>query len=749
MAFWFLNKKKKALAKKEKIPVQPGHVSEIEPGIHGAFSRLNSFFNVKEYPFDLTYLDILEMLSMFNPDVSQALSIITTLGNSGHEIEINGGRTEAAIERINWMAQHVYSGGADGLINHLLRQVALMGALSGEWVVADRVTDGLVRVVTPPVRTIRFQLVDGVWTPFQDTGKGFKENYVSLNPLTYSYTALKTLDNNPYGIPLMLAALKNLDVQLDAVRNFAAITRKVGMLGITTVKLDQPYQLPGENADLYQERLIKHLQKYAAAYAQSLSEGVAVHYDDQEINHYSISQTAAAAAKIVFQINEEQIMSAFDIPPSMMGRSYSTTETYASVDYDRLIGRLRNFRRIVKRFIEKGYKLDLNLVGIPVDSVSLVFDECTGFKDKEKAETESIRISNVIKKRDAGLITDDEAAQELGYTKATGAKSLAKRFVYDGFGNKYVFKHEQLSISGVGFESAYLNELRQLLVVAEIEAVHAARKAAKKIGKQNGAEEYFAKDVFDAFAKALKKNLGGVDTVVIKHVNEMFGYYRNDVLNTFEKKNGQTRTGYGRTRTRTRFDIDIGLTDKNAIRYLTAIDHYYFGAGNYIADNESIAGKQLINWLETEYLEKGYSLVDDATIDEFENKFASIVDNVSWRKINQIVNTTVGRIQNFGQTLKLYEAGFAKYRIVGPEHGPICDYCKAMVGRVFEVEVAAKRLAKIVDKGFESVDQLPAFLTSKYSVEDVEKMSDQALQDAGFESPPYHPECRHRKAAEI
>jgi len=725
---WFSFLKK---SQKQVIPVEPGHNSEIEPGLRGAYSRLHGFYQVKEYPFDLAYLEILEMLSMFNPDVSQALSIITTLGNSGHEIEINGGRTEAALERINALARNVYSGGADGLINHLLSQVALMGALSGEWVVADNIADGIVRAITPPVRSIRFQLEDGQWLPYQDTGKGFRDNFVKLNPATFSYTPLKTLDNNPYGIPLMLAAMKNLDVQIDAVRNFAAIVRKVGMLGITTVEVLQPHQLPGESMDAYQKRLINHLQTYAKAYAKSLSEGVAVHFDDQKISHHSISQTAAAAAKIIFQINEEQIMSAFDIPPSMMGRSYSTTETYAGVDYDRLMGRLRNFRRVVKGFLEKGYLLDLHLAGIPAESVRVEFSEYTGFKEKEKAETAQIKIDNVIKKRDAGFVSDDEAARELGYREATGERSQSPVvFSFDRQKGNYIYRPERLSVSGIGFESAYRNELREQMQIAESAAVNAAMRAIPETVKD---EKEFSAVVFKAFEKALKANLA-VDDVVIRYVDEIYKYYRNDGLNTFSV---------------TSLDLDIGLTDTNAIRYLTSMDHYYFGAGNYLADNESTTGKQLINWLEKEYLDKGLSLRDGTTVDEFESRFAEIVDNVSWRKINQLVNTTVGRIQNFGQTLNLYEAGFARYRIVGPTSGPICDYCKLMLGRVFDVKVAAMRLAKVVSKGFESVNDMPPFLTKKYTLEQLEEISDADLQEAGFETPPYHPECRHRKAAEI
>jgi len=734
--------------------ISPGQISEVDPGYNAVISRLHGYYSFKDFPFSEICFDVLELLSIFNPDVCQALSIITTLGNAGHEIEIETKRAEKAVERINQISRTIYAGGADGLINHLLNQISLMGALSAEWVISDRVSDGVVRVVAPPVRTIRFKLENNEWIAYQDTGKGFKNHYVELNRNTYSYVPVKTLDNNPYGIPVMLAALKNLDVQIDAVNNLAAVVRKIGMLGVTTVKLQQPYQLPGEGVEKYHERLVKHLQNYANSYAGSLAEGVAVHYDDQEISHYSINQVAAGAAKVVFQINEEQIMSAFDIPPSMMGRSYSTTETYAGVDYERLMRRLGNYRRIIKRFIEKGYLLDLNLVGLPVDSVRVIFNEGDGFREKEKVEVEGLEIDNVIKKRDAGFISDDEAAQELGYKKASGEKKKSEslRFVYKDGG--YVFKREQLSVSGVGFEGIYRNALREVMKNAEFAGVVAGVKKVREFvrGRKNNAD-VFAKEVYGAFCEGVKKELGGCDDVVAGYVNQIYEYYRNDDLGTF---GAEIVYGHGRTRTdkfggkyRRFGKLDIGLTDSNAVRYLTAIDHYYFGAGNYIADNESRVGKQLVEWLKEEYLDKGLSLKDESAVEIFEEKFSSIVDNIAWNKINQLVNTTVGRIQNFGQTLNLYEGGFTKYQIVGPERGPICKYCKEMVGRVFEVEKAAFRLARIVDKGFESVNDLSPFLTNNYTVEEIKKMSDEALQDAGFESPPYHPECRHRKAAYI
>ena len=373
--------------------VVSGRVSVPEENIASGMGRLTSFYGIKTPKFPLEYLGILELLSIWNPDISQALSIIVNLGNTGHEVQVDGNSPEAVLDRINGLAGKIYKtgGGVDGLVNHFLRQISLMGALSAEWVVADNVQDGIKDAVVVPVRSIRFKRDDGVFQPYQYTGGSFDSAYVKLNSLTYSYHPIQTMDDDPYGIPGFYAALKNIEVQLDSIGGIAHIVRKMGLLGFLDVSMKIPAKNPGESDAEYNTRLQVRLKAYAKSYTANFSKGVAVHYDDQEAKHNNVGSTAAAGAKAIFNLNEEQILSALDIPPSMMGRSYSTTETYASVDFERLTKRLLNSRRTTKRFLEKGYNLDLSLSGINA-SVSVKFNGNTGFQEKESAEAEGQRI---------------------------------------------------------------------------------------------------------------------------------------------------------------------------------------------------------------------------------------------------------------------------------------------------------------------------------------------------------------------
>lgn len=731
------------------VDVEAGRVSVSEEDIGTGMGRLASFYGIKTPKFPLEYLGLLEVLSIWNPDISQALSIIVNLGNTGHKIEVDGKSPEAVLDRINGLAGKIYrvGGGVDGLVNHFLRQISLMGALSAEWVVADNIQDGIRDAVVVPVRSIRFKLEDGIYQPYQYTGGAFDTAYVELNPLTYSYSPIQTMDDDPYGIPGFYAALKNIEIQLDSVGGIGQIVRKMGLLGFLDVSLKIPGKNAGESDEAYKNRLGLRLKNYAKAFTANFSKGVAVHYDDQELKHNNVGSTAAAGAKAVFNLNEEQVLSALDIPPSMMGRSYSTTETYAGVDFERLMKRLLNSRRSIKRFIEKGYNMDLLLAGINT-KVSVKFNSNTGFQEKESAEAEGQRIKNAVEKRDAGFISDDEAARELGYEEATGQRPPERdpnsilTFKFNQERSRYEFVRPSLpAITTTAFArdtkrvQNYAEAIRSVLDPCEDAAIKAALKAAKE---KYADESEFAESVFKAFSGELLEHLktSNADKVSDRYVKDAWQFFRHEDNSDMPKK--QSRTSFG---------IDINLADTNAIRYLTAIDRFFFGSGNYLATNK-VVGSKFINWLENEYITKGLNIRDEKTSKAFQSEFKDMVKVTTWNKINQLVNTTMSRIQNFGQTMKLYEAGFKRFRIVGPTTAPICVFCKSMVGRVFEVEKAAIRLSKVVKKGFEDPSDLPPFITDAYSPDELKEMTDKQLQDAGFESPPYHPECRHRKAAE-
>ena len=117
------------------------------------------------------FIEIIEKIALTTPDVSQAISRTILLGNTGHSVSLEGlpeTQREKAQQEINKMAKEVFrpSAGLDSLVNQLIRQICITGALSAEWVPSVSL-EGVERVVIVPTRQIKFKIQDEEYIPVQ------------------------------------------------------------------------------------------------------------------------------------------------------------------------------------------------------------------------------------------------------------------------------------------------------------------------------------------------------------------------------------------------------------------------------------------------------------------------------------------------------------------------------------------------------------------------------------------------------
>jgi len=402
--------------------------------------------------FPVEFIEIFKKLAAINPDVSQAVQKITMLGNNGHYLDMTASSeylAGTAVETINKLAKNGFgsAAGLDGFINKMIRQVMISGALSQESCIENSFS-GIKEIYQVKVSTIRFKYIDGTYCPYQRTGA--KE--IMLNPVLYSYIPLLSDEDSPYGIPPMLAALKMLyrqESQWDSIDEYTSLW---GILGMTHIKTDAPREM-GERDKEYVSRARKYFKDIYDDFVKGVKKGIAVTNKSTEIAHHNISQSTGNMGNLI-QALEQQIASGIDIDPAMLGRTYSTTETYATVCYETLLGKIENIRRIIKRSIEHYYSLHLLLSNIPADC-SVVFNAAPSLKEKEKIEAEKIRQDMVLARLQNKIIDADTAAKELGYEKAADtlqekdddSNSLSLKLKFDKTGNKYIFEKERIILS--------------------------------------------------------------------------------------------------------------------------------------------------------------------------------------------------------------------------------------------------------------------------------------------------------------
>lgn len=376
-------------------------------------------------------LEYVEVLSTYNADYSQAVDNICTLANSGHELfsEGDGVRQNRALrDYLQNLARTVQpgSGGIDGIIDKLLHQAAVYGAMCGEWLI-DANTEEVVDFTDVNPKTIRFFWEDDTqsYEPYQRvSGKAAQDaqargqkviaGCIKLNTTTFHYFSFNNAPGSPYGVPPFIAALEPIGIQRDMVANMSQIVKKIGLLGLVDLVVEQLPPKPGETDEQFAARAGAYLDSYVEAAEDMVRDGGLVHFDDVEVKSTNIAGNAAGATNI-FKQNEELVFSGLKSMPSVQGRSYSTTETYAGVAYDIIIRNTKKYQRACKRMIESGYWLAAQTGGFNPSAISIEFHQNKTLNRLQDAQSEQLEIKNAGMLWAAGVIDQRGFAQELGY----------------------------------------------------------------------------------------------------------------------------------------------------------------------------------------------------------------------------------------------------------------------------------------------------------------------------------------------
>jgi hypothetical protein len=189
--------------------------------------------------------------------------------------------------------------------------------------------------------------------------------------------------------------------------------------------------------------------------------------------------------------------------------------------------------------------------------------------------------------------------------------------------------------------------------------------------------------------------------------------------------------------------VDFSLPDRRAMQFLANSDQVYLG--KYINDAE--LKRDIVEYIRTAYLENGNAIGNSPKeLNAFMAAFREQLQLSRW-KVRQIIDTTVSNARVFGQVNGLRAAGAKTFEVAGPDDNKTCEFCREMIGRVFDVATEIKRQDQLFQAGPEAFSTIRPFLKGNMSLEDLSNATDEQLQAAGFTAPPYHPLCRHRLVA--
>lgn len=405
--------------------VSPGRVSVPNDSPELTVRKLQGLTNLVTPSYRQDLIPLIRDLYKINPDVSIALQDMFKLSNTAHRIDFPNNTTEEARK----MRLHLreaskrwsrYSAGMPGLINRMICQIMVGGALSTEAVPNTDLT-GLSTILFINPEDIRFERENnGVYQPYQLNrfkGTNDKPQYIKLNTATYIYVGMYNDTDEPYGIPPFLAALDSIKTQHDMRINFKEIMEIMGMVGFLEAKMEKPARKANESDVAYRARLSKILRDLKVNLKDGMKDGIVTGYiDDHE---FKLNSTSASLENldVPWKMNQQSVANGLGVNSSLIGVQQNNTEGGAGIALSKLISQLQNIQMVIKFALEFYYSLELQLAGMPNKGVEVVFSTSTISDEIKVQQAQEYKIKNVIAKYNQGLISQEQAAWELGYTR--------------------------------------------------------------------------------------------------------------------------------------------------------------------------------------------------------------------------------------------------------------------------------------------------------------------------------------------
>lgn len=306
----------------------------------------------------------------------------------------------------------------DEVINKALYQYNTYGFVGVE-IVLDATYSDIVKLKVIDSRTLRvkkdpwgniieYRQIIGIPTGDQQQSNSAPGTII-LNPDTIMYFQRQADDDSAYGVSLLRSLPFITSIMLSIQSAIGKIYRRYGAPKYH-VTYNPSTPIPDNVMDDRMEQIKDDFEDFE------------VDSDFFSNGDVKVDVIGAGSSAIQFtaelQHIMEQLMSGLGLPANVLGYNYGSTETHAKEQNIILMGNIENTQRTFKRVIENTLMTIIAQI-YDLDEVPQVEFDKTEIRDELLfQQSEQAKIQNVIMKRDAGFISQDDASVELGYRKA-------------------------------------------------------------------------------------------------------------------------------------------------------------------------------------------------------------------------------------------------------------------------------------------------------------------------------------------
>lgn len=596
-------------------------------------------------------------------------------------------------------------------------------------------------------------------------------DYILLNEKTFAYPALRTIEENPYPIPPLLAALDDIGLQKDMLNNFLFLIKKVGMMGFLQIMIDVPSKKSTENEEQYQARCETYITNAANEAEEGFASGVVVGFKDRHEFQYAANNPNVSGLEKAFEIVNKMLFNGLGTTGAFMGENNATTETFATVLLKMFAAHVADYQYIVSGILVNVYLTLAAIKGYKLDYVKVSFAPADVADKLKEAQTEQVNLANILTKLQNGLIDIDQAAREAGYEKAAinlvGAKKKTEngldfscnlaghsqncdcqKFDYQQITNNFETNLGDAFLEKEG--NSYQKNIAKKYDKAVKKVIQESSKALKQaLDKgQKISKEKLAVTVIEKLYEVWQTDfVDKISATVEEKVGNVYKKSRADKSIFPKQKQAQNANSKANTNTNanTSFEGTINIPDPindfldiRLIEFLITSDKFYLG--KFVTDADTI--QKLTTWIKDWYVANEGEIGRSQTLDDFYDAFGAVLALEKYQ-IRRIIDTTMINARNYANVKYLHQAQVQTFRRSEVLDKLTCSRCRSIHGREFSVSVEVTKLEKMVGKPPEALAEQSPFAVS-VPYEEFNKLSSAAMQELGIGSQALHPHCRGR-----
>lgn len=357
-------------------------------------------------------LDVFRFLRDTIPDISDAVWTWKRLCQTGYAIELLDASSDVARRRaedlLQGLNERVNGGdrGMDGLLDIFYTSLFTFGAAAME-IVLTQSREQIHDVVPIDVWTVRFRRENGRLQAYQiHDGEA-----VRLPMERFIYVGMDRDGTNPYGRSMLRSIPFLVKIQQRLIEDMAKATHNAGWPKLhVTYTPDE--RMRGESPEAYRGRVESTFDTLRDKLSGLESDQNLVTYDNVEVK-----LVQGATQRQIFYDNhkaiEEQVITGTHLMPILLGRNYGTTETYGTAQFEIVNRQVEAVNRQVKRILERLYNFELAMMwGYAKAKVKMRGNRTVDVL--REAQAREKEIDNAIKLREAGFVSQEQAAGMLG-----------------------------------------------------------------------------------------------------------------------------------------------------------------------------------------------------------------------------------------------------------------------------------------------------------------------------------------------